>query len=242
MAMRVKQRLELIDKIGRELQAQYSYADIDVFLKSFDVSPPTEVNVNSKWVYSKEALKDADEKVLMAIAAELEVNIPSIPSLAVSPPKNWEQDDVFRLFISHLATQKDKAKRLKETLAPYHVSGFVAHEDITPTYEWQQEIERALFTMDAMLTVHTTGFAESVWTQQEIGVAIGRGVKIVSLHMGEDPKGFVSKHQAIRRRGRDAVGVSEEVVAILTNDPATKTRMAEVKSQHQQIEDDEIPF
>ena len=241
--MRVKQRLELIDKIGRELQARYSYADIEVFLKAFGVSPPSgPIHSNSKWVYSKEALKDADDKVLMIIAEELEVNIPSLASAAVTPPQNWQQDDVFRLFISHLAIHKDKAKRLKDTLSSYYVAGFVAHEDITPTLEWQKEIERGLFTMDAMLTVHTPGFSESVWCQQEIGVALGRGVKIISLHMGEDPKGFISKHQAIRRRGRDAVGVSEEIASILTNDPATKTRMAEVKSKHQQVEDEEIPF
>lgn len=241
--MRVKQRLELIDKIGRELQARYSYADIEIFLKAFGVPPPAgPIHSNSKWIYSKEALKDAEDKVLMAIADELEVNLPSIASAAVVPPQNWQQDDVFRLFISHLAIHKDKAKRIKDTLAPYYVAGFVAHEDITPTLEWQAEIERGLFTMDAMLTVHTPGFSESVWCQQEIGVALGRGVKIISLHMGEDPKGFISKHQAIRRRGRDAVGVSEEIASILTSDPATKTRMAEVKSKHQQVEDEEIPF
>jgi hypothetical protein len=240
--MRVKQRLELIDKIGRELQAKYGYGDIDLFLKAFGVSPPTEVHTNSKWVYSKEALKDADEKVLTAIAEELELNIPSIPSFAVAPPQVWQQEDVFRLFISHIAIHKDKAKRLKGTLAPYHIAGFVAHEDITPTYEWQKEVERALFTMDAMLTIHTRGFSESVWTQQEIGFALGRGVKVMSLRMDEDPKGFISKDQSILRRGRDAVGVAQEIAAILTSDAATKARMAEVKSKYQKVEDDEIPF
>ncbi|MBW7835510.1 MAG: toll/interleukin-1 receptor domain-containing protein [Sphingomonadales bacterium] len=241
--MRVKQRLELIDKLGRELQAKYGYSDIDVFLNAFGISPPSgPISYNSKWVYSKEALKNADDKVLTAIAEELEVNIPSIASFAVSPPQVWQQNDVFRLFVSHIAIHKDKAKRLKETLASHHIAGFVAHEDITPTKEWQKEIERALFTMDAMLTIHTRGFSESVWTQQEIGFALGRGMKIISLRMDEDPKGFISKDQAILRRGRDAAGVAEEIASILTSDSATKARMAEIKAMHQQIEDEEIPF
>jgi hypothetical protein len=241
--MRPKQRIDLIDKIGRELQAKYSYSDIDVFLKAFGVSPPTEpVGTNSKWIYSKEALKNADNVTIAKIAEELEVNIPSITSLAISPPSIWQQDDVFRLFISHLAIHKAKAKRLKDCLEPYHVAGFVAHDDITPTREWQKEIERALATMDAMLTVHTKGFSESVWTQQEIGYALGRSIKVIALRMDEDPKGFISKDQAILRRGRDATGVAEEVAAILTSDSATKARMADIKSKHQKIEDEEIPF
>src|SRR5215510_6522648 len=48
--------------------------------------------------------------------------------------------DQFRLFISHISSEKDKAARLKECLAPYAISGFVAHEDIHPTLEWQQQI------------------------------------------------------------------------------------------------------
>jgi hypothetical protein len=242
MRMRVKQRLELLDRIGRELQARYGYAEIDLFLHAFGIERPRNVSVNSKWVYSKEALKEVDDKTLKAIAEELELNVPSIPSFAVVPPAMWQEEGVFRLFISHIAIHRDKAKRLKDALAPYHTAGFVAHEDITPTFEWQKEIERALFTMDAMLTIHTRGFSESVWTQQEIGFALGRGVKVVALRMQEDPKGFISKDQAILRRGRDAAGVAEEIASSLINDPATKARMAEVKSKHQTVEDEEIPF
>jgi hypothetical protein len=48
--------------------------------------------------------------------------------------------------------------------------------------------------MDAFLAIHTPGFKDSFWTQQEIGFAVGRGVKIISFKMGEDPTGFISKH------------------------------------------------
>ncbi len=240
--MRINQRLELIDKVGRELQARYTYRDIDLFLAAFGVSPPEQVGTNSKWVYSKEALKSVPNEVLSSIAYELDLSLPSMPPAGVVPPLCWQKDDLFRLFISHLAVEKQKAKRLKETLAPYHISGFVAHEDITPTLEWQREIEKALFTMDAMVTLHTAGFSGSVWTQQEIGYALGRGVKVISIRMDEDPKGFISKDQALLRRGRDAAGLSEEIASILTNDASTKGRVAEVRAKHQHVEDDEIPF
>ncbi|WP_353269430.1 toll/interleukin-1 receptor domain-containing protein [Gemmatimonas sp.] len=123
------------------------------------------------------------------------------------------------------------------------MSCFVAHEDIAPTLGWQEQIERALFAMDAMLAIHTEGFSESVWTQQEIGVAIGRGVKIISLKLeNEDPKGFIARDQAILRRGRTADAITPEIVAILTNDPLTKTRYAQVTSQEAVNDPDEIPF
>jgi hypothetical protein len=56
--------------------------------------------------------------------------------------------------------------------------------------------------MDAFLAIHTEGFSKSVWTQQEIGFAGARGVKIISFKMGEDPTGFISKHQALPRLNR----------------------------------------
>ena len=243
MPMRVKQRLDLIDKLSRELQARYSYGDIDIFLSSVGITIPSNYQgPNSKWSYSKEALRDADEASLLRVAEELDVSLPSMASIKMPAPVSWADITAFRLFVSHLAVHKDRALRMKEALDPHKISCFVAHEDIVPTLAWQEQIERALFSMDAMLAIHTTGFSGSVWTQQEIGVAIGRGVKIISLKMDEDPKGFIGKNQAILRRGRNANGVAEEIVSILINDAQTKTRMAEVMALDRQLELDDIPF
>jgi len=64
--------------------------------------------------------------------------------------------------------------------------------------------------MDAFLAIHTLGFKDSFWTQQEIGFAVGRSMKIISFKMGEDPTGFISKHQALPRRGRTAEEIARE--------------------------------
>lgn len=103
----------------------------------------------------------------------------------------------FRLFLSHKAEVKKKAADLKVRLEPFGVSCFVAHEDIHPTKEWQTEIESALFSMDAFLVLMTDGFHDSDWTDQEVGVAFGRGVPIISLKLGKDPYGFIGKFQAL---------------------------------------------
>ncbi len=245
-AMRVSVKLDLIDKIGRALQSKYGYAEIDMYLAEYGILPPKGATTNSKWVYSKTALHDAPTDTIIKIAEDLGLQqaIRSAEEGAISPPHNWSNTNKFRLFISHIAKHKDKATRLKECLALYAISGFVAHEDIHPTLEWQKEIERALYNMDAFLAIHTVGFKDSFWAQQEIGFAVGRGVKIISFKMGEDPTGFISKNQALARRNRTAEQIAEEVDALLAADPLTSEKLeAAKKANHIGVAvDDDIPF
>lgn len=102
-----------------------------------------------------------------------------------------------RMFLSHRAQEKLIATALKKELEALGAAAFVAHEDIEPTKEWQGEIERALGSMDVLVAILTAGFRSSHWTNQEIGVAIGRGIPVLSLRLGEDPAGFTGRFQAI---------------------------------------------
>jgi hypothetical protein len=147
-----------------------------------------------------------------------------------SASENWRDTKGLRLFISHISADKDKATRLKSCLLGYGIDAFVAHEDIEPTLEWQSEIEKALGTMDAFIAIHTVGFSKSIWTQQEIGYAVGRGIKIISLQMGEDPTGFISKHQALARRNRTAEIIAAEIDKILARDARTKDKLSAAKA------------
>ena len=100
-------------------------------------------------------------------------------------------------------------------MIPHSINGFVAHEDIHPTLEWQKEIERALYAMDAFSAIHTPGFSKSTWTQQEIGFAVGRGVKVISLKMGEAQLDSYQNIKALARQGRKAEAIALEVDSIL---------------------------
>jgi TIR domain len=243
--MRPTEKLALVDKIGRTLQAKFGYAEIDLYLAEYNIPPPTDVTTNSKWIYSKTALKGVPLDTIIRIAEDLglEQEIRATHG-ASTPPRNWTGTTKFRLFISHIAKHKEKATRLKDCLASYAISGFVAHEDIDPTLEWQSEIERALYNMDAFLAIHTPGFKDSIWTQQEIGFALGRGVKVISFKMGEDPTGFISKHQALARRSRTAEEIALEVDAILASDPLTSGKLDAAKRSDGigLVVDDDIPF
>lgn len=106
-------------------------------------------------------------------------------------------DRGFRLFISHKAEIKEKAYELRNCLKVFGVSGFVAHEDIDPSEEWQKEIEKALGTMDGLVALLTKDFHESEWTDQEVGYALGRKVPIVPLGLERNPYGFFGKYQSL---------------------------------------------
>jgi hypothetical protein len=240
--MRATQRLELTDKIGRELQRRFGYREIDQFLETYKISPPNNVTANSKWVYSREALSKTPPDVILKIAEELEIeSIQAVNKLV--PPRNWQGTKDFRLFISHISKNKDKATRLKTCLSNHAISGFVAHEGIHPTLEWQLEIERALHSMDAFLAIHTVDFSRSMWTQQEIGFAVGKRTKIISLRMGEDPTGFISKRQALPKRNKTAEEIAQEIADLPSEDAQTSDRLKTAfDARFPKTEDDELPF
>ncbi len=113
---------------------------------------------------------------------------------------------------------------------------------IHPTLEWQIEVERALYAMDAFIAIHTKGFSQSFWTQQEIGFAVGRGVKIIPFSMGEDPTGFISKRQALPRRRRLAEEIAKEIDGLLSDDALTAAKLRAAKQANGLGEFDDIPF
>ena len=108
----------------------------------------------------------------------------------------WGEEG-FRVFLSHKDGFKKETAELKKKLKLFGVTCFVAHEDIKPTKEWQDEIENALSSMDAFVALITEDFHDSVWTDQEVGFALGRGVPIIPVKLGKNPYGFLAKVQAL---------------------------------------------
>lgn len=124
----------------------------------------------------------------------------------VDSPESNDSDQLWgsgtvRAFLSHKADYKTAAAGLKDGLRQYGIAAFVAHEDITPTREWEEEILRALNDMDLMIPLLTPGFQESEWTGQEIGFAIARSVPMIPVRHGSDPFGFIGRYQALNWQG-----------------------------------------
>lgn len=227
--MRNIDRLKLIDSIGRKLQSSMSYSDIDVYLKGFGIDANAKAqgkSFGSKWVYSKEVLSDELEDIIISIADELEIDHPFTITKRVdlSDSKFWLPNH-FRLFLTHLSSFKAQTSSLQKALRHYGISGFVAHEDIEPTKEWLIEIEKALFSMDALATILMPGFHESSWTDHEVGVAVGRDVLVIPIRRGLDPYGFIAKYQGLQATNKTVGQVASAIFNILLSNAKTKGKM-----------------
>lgn len=143
----------------------------------------------------------------------------------LAQPSFW-QEGFMRLFISHVATIKDDASSLSRQLSALGISGFVAHEDIEPTKEWEDEIRLGLSTCDALLALLTPEFHESKWTDQEVGVAVGRGILVIPIRLGFDPYGFIGRYQGVQGQGLGAEQLAESIFEIALKHPATRRQIA----------------
>ena len=151
-----------------------------------------------------------------------------------SERSSYFPENRFGLFISHRDKDKVFAKSVKDNLEIYGISSFVAHKDIKPSAEWVLEIEKALFSMDALIAILKKGFSESVWTNQEVGVAYGRNIFVLSVRLGEDPSGFVGKFQGLTPPSKDIQELCNEIALHLLNNPKTWDKMQ--KAYFQELE------
>lgn len=218
------ERIEFIDAIASELQSRMTFVDIDTYFRGHKV--PTENNypTNSKRSYSKDMLSNVSDDILFKIADELSIESPD-KGFSVNKEVTFWKAGHFRLFLSHLASFKVQTSNLQAALRKYAISSFVAHEDIEPTKQWQDEIEAGLQTMDALVAILMPGFQESRWCDQEVGFAIGRDVLVIPLRKGLDPYGFIGKYQGIQAQNKTTGEVAEAIFHTLVKSPKTKNKI-----------------
>ena len=125
-------------------------------------------------------------------------------------------DSGYRIFLSHKSEFRKDAANLKSQMQQFGAACFVAHQDIGPTQAWQDEIESALASMDAFVALLTSGFHDSLWTDQEVGFAVGIGVPIIAVKFGLDPYGFIGKFQALTCSWDEA---PTHIISLLINRP-----------------------
>jgi hypothetical protein len=199
---------------------------LDLTLKQFGL-PSRDQWGGSKEEYVIEMISSANDERLLELAKHLGI----VSQLESSvEPEFWSNSSP-RVFLSHLASMKIDTSNLRVKLEQFGISTFVAHEDIEPTKEWQVEIESALASMDGLIALLAPGFKESNWCDQEVGVAIGRKLPIVSVKFGFDPYGFIGKYQAVQGIGKNYSSLASELYEILMLNPiiGPKITSAQVK-------------
>jgi hypothetical protein len=224
MALTASQRVSYLKEIGGRLGAE-EWPLIDVTLSQFEL--PT----NNEWgqdkvSYVMEMAKRASDTVLTELAQHVGYLIEETLRPGIDPP--FWRPRMFRLFVSHLASERKLVGQLQEAFLPYGISAFVAHNDIEPTLEWQSQIEAALATSDSLVALLHPKFHESKWTDQEIGFAMGRGLPVFAVHFGQDPYGFIGRFQAFAGGNRTTTELAHQLFDGYRKNKQTQKRMAEV--------------
>jgi len=216
------ERVKYIKKITTELGPE-DWTMLDVILKQF-MLPTQESWSGDKQAYIAEMLGKADDAPLLEIAKHYGI-ASQLENLQES--SYWEPKEC-RIFLSHLTANKVETSELSLELGKYGIRAFVAHEDIMPSKEWQVEIESALATMDGLVALLSPDFVSSNWCDQEVGVAIGRRVPIISVKHGVDPHGFIGKYQAIQGGGKSAAQLAREIYDIFIENPILGPKITSV--------------
>jgi len=211
--MNPSEKIKHIKEISKELSKE-EWSLLDLILKQFGLPWSDQWNGDKK-DYVIEMLSTADDAPLLELAKHLGV----ASQLETANEPDFWSDGAARVFLSHLATNKVETAELKEQLASYGISAFVAHEDIEPTKEWQTEIESALASMDALVALLVPGFKESNWCDQEVGVAIGRQLPIISVRQDLNPYGFIGKYQAAQGIGKTPTQLAQEIFELFLPNP-----------------------
>lgn len=137
----------------------------------------------------------------------------------------------YRIFISHLSESKMSASGLKNSLMKYGITSFVAHEDIEPSQQWQIEIEKGLYTMDALCAILESDFIKSPWCDQEVGWAMGRDVVCIPISKKQMPYGFLGKVQAIKvGEGMTVAEVAKKVFEAICNNEKSRAKYLQILS------------
>jgi len=217
-------RITLLKEISERLQVE-EWPLIDVTLAQFGLRTSDRWDGNNH-SYVLEMSKAAPDETLIELAQHVGYLFEEVPKPGIDPPF-WRKR-MFRLFVSHLSSEKVFAAELQEALLAYGISAFVAHNDIEPTLEWQTQIETALATADSLVALLHPNFHQSNWTDQELGFAMGRGLPVFAVRFGQDPYGFIGRFQGFAGSGKTVQALAKELFDSYRRNKQTQRRMGEV--------------
>jgi len=173
------ERFNLIDRIGRELQARMTYSDIRIYLSGFGVDTKKETSsINSKWVYCKEILADESDELLLKIADELKIEHAYDESITAS------------IFLCHSSKDKFFVRELASKLQEKGVRVWLDEAEIKVGDSLTERIGNAIDKMDYFGVVLSKHSISSQWVQRELQIAIGKELndkKVVVLPLLLEP-------------------------------------------------------
>ena len=229
--MKPAERVERIKGIAEALAGQ-EWAEIDVTLGQFGF-PTSDSWSGTKSDYLYAHVKDATDEVLTELHDYL---CPAEDAVSDAPPPEvvqfgaapWETDG-YRLFLTHVASERANAAKLATALRAHSIEAFVAHDSIEAGAEWQEVILSALDSCHGLLAWLTPRIRESDWCDQEIGYVVARKRMIVPIRFNHDPYGFIGRYQGLTVTDKQpASEIARSVLDLLVRHPTSRSDMAEV--------------
>jgi hypothetical protein len=132
-------------------------------------------------------------------------------------------------FISYSHADRRVAGKVKQAMSDHGIDCFLAHEDIEPSEEWLKKIKRRLRAYELFFPLVSDNFKQSLWADQECGIAIALKKDIVPFQLGAmAPYGFIGRYQPVKIRSIDKDEISQKcwaVVRKLLKSPTIGTRV-----------------
>ena len=220
MPLSASERVNLIQSAATSL-AEMSRVDAELALTIFDVE---DVPFRGQswpghgYTYVIERLKQASDDTLLSLNTHL-AGEASVPSDA-GP---WK-DGYIRVFLSHTHTNRKLAGEVRDRLVGEGIDLFVAHDVIETDREWIEEIKVGLVTCEVLVALFSDDFRASAWCDQEVGHALGRGIKVISVMYGAASHGFVFPKQAFEANPDDsdaAIKIAKEICRLVKGEEPT---------------------
>jgi len=224
----VRARQEKLDEDQREALIRMvcdalcsrTWRDIRAFLERFNLKG--DQYALGRFAYARSSVQAADDQVILAMCDGLQMDTARWTNEALNP---WRPAR-FRLFCTHANEDHEFVSEVAGGLEAFAIYGFVAHKDIKPQAEWEDVIEYALGTADAMLAFVDDKFAASSYCNQEVGWGLGRGVVCASIMMGLSPVGFTKRFQGIPH-STDPLAQAKQIFGVLAEHRKTSALMAD---------------
>jgi hypothetical protein len=177
MALTRGERFDNIRKVAAAL-VELDLPQIELALDTFGAPDVNrwEYDGDNEYVFAR--LRSTEDDVIVELKSYFEGQGASV---AVPESNGPWRDDHIRLFLTHTHPHKVLAKEVRERLLLYGIDTFVAHEMIEVSKEWQEEIELALATCDALAALVTEDLINSAYCDQEIGFAMGRRIVVIPV-------------------------------------------------------------
>jgi len=123
-----------------------------------------------------------------------------------------------KAFLSYSTKDRLLAGRVKQRITYWGIDVFLAHEDIKPSKEWQDEIIRNLRGCSVFIPLLTKHFGQSEWTDQESGMALIESKIVIPLSVKNvRPYGFLARYQASKLRVKALDRSCEELLLAMRN-------------------------